>query len=146
MLCSKFSMKMHDMHKKCDLNEKERVKETYSSLKTKTLEEFEEEKNKNDLDSIRWEKTVRGVFEKVWKVWRTLEKLLFKTLTNRFSISRKLASINQASIEHQSSQADSNQSFYRIFDRSSNRFNRSKIWKNENFEMQSNFMQKLLKA
>ena len=41
------------MHEKCDLNEKERVKETYSSLKTKTLEKFEEENNKNDLDSIR---------------------------------------------------------------------------------------------
>ena len=53
MLCLKFSMKMHDMHEKCDLNEKERVKETYSSLKTKTLEKFEEENNKNDLDWIR---------------------------------------------------------------------------------------------
>ena len=58
----KFSMKMHD---KCDFNEKERVKETYSSLKTKTLEKFEEENDKNALDWIGREKTVRGVFEKV---------------------------------------------------------------------------------
>ena len=65
MLCSKFSMKMHE---KCDLNEKERVKETYSSLKTKTLEKFEEENDKNALDWIGREKTVRGVFEKVSKV------------------------------------------------------------------------------
>ena len=46
MLCSKFSMKMHE---KCDLNEKERVKETYSSLKTKTLEKFVEENDKKWL-------------------------------------------------------------------------------------------------
>ena len=34
------------MHEKCDFNEKERVKETYISLKTKTLERFVEEKTK----------------------------------------------------------------------------------------------------
>ena len=119
-------------------------------MKTKTLEK---ENDKNALDWISREKTVRGVFEKVWKVWRTHKKLLFKTLTDWFSIGRKLDSIdrklnliNQASIEHQSSQADSNQSFYRIFDRLSNRFDRPKIWKNETFEKQSNFMQKLLKS
>ena len=53
------------MHEKCDFNEKERVKETYSSLKTKTFEKFEEENDKNALDWIDQEKTVRGVFEKV---------------------------------------------------------------------------------
>ena len=45
----KFSMKMHE---KCDLNEKERVKETFSSQKTKTLERFEVENDKNGLDWI----------------------------------------------------------------------------------------------
>ena len=35
------------MHEKCDFNEKERVKETYISLKTKTLERFVEENDKN---------------------------------------------------------------------------------------------------
>ena len=43
MVGSKFSMKMHE---KCDFNEKKRVKETYISLKTKTLERFVEEKTK----------------------------------------------------------------------------------------------------
>ena len=50
------------------------------------------------------------------------------------------------SIECQLSQAYSNQKFYRNFDRSRDRFNRSKIWKNQFFEKQSNLMQKLLKA
>ena len=61
-------------------------------------------KNCFRLDQSR--KIERGVFEKVWKVWRTSEKLLFKTLTDWFligwklaSIGRKLNSINQASIE-----------------------------------------------
>ena len=40
------------MHEKCDFNEKERVKEYYSSLKTKILEKFEEENDKNALDWI----------------------------------------------------------------------------------------------
>ena len=55
MLCSKFPMKMHE---KCDFNEKERVKETYSSQKTKTLERFEaeNEKKKIALDWIGREK------------------------------------------------------------------------------------------
>ena len=57
-----------------------------------------------------------------------------------------LVSIDRASIEYQSSQADSNQKFYRIFDRSRNRFDRSKIWKTWIFEKQSILMQKLLKA
>ena len=44
MVGSKFSMKMHE---KCDFNEKERVKETYISLKTKTLKRFVEENDKS---------------------------------------------------------------------------------------------------
>ena len=58
----KFSMKMHG---KCNFNEKERVKETYLSLKTKTLERFEEENDKNCFRLDRWRKIVRGLFEKV---------------------------------------------------------------------------------
>ena len=56
------------------------------------------------------------------------------------------SSIGIQSIEYQSSQADSNQNFYHNFDRSRDRFDWSKIWKNQIFEKQSNFMQKLLKA
>ena len=53
------------MHEKCDFNEKERVKETYLSLKTKSLERFEEENDKNCFRLDRWRKIVRGLFEKV---------------------------------------------------------------------------------
>ena len=50
MLCSKFPMKMHE---KCDFNgkkKKKKVKETYLSLMTKTLERFVEENDKIGLD------------------------------------------------------------------------------------------------
>ena len=52
------------MHEKCELNEKERVKVTCISLKTKTLEKFVEENDKNDLDWIGRGRIVRRVFEK----------------------------------------------------------------------------------
>ena len=55
------------------------------------------------------------------------------------SIDRKIDSIDQALIEHQSSQADSNQIFKHNFDRSKNTFGRSKIWKFEIFEKQRKF-------
>ena len=58
---SKFSMKMHE---KCYFNEKEGVKETYLSLKTKTLERFEAENDKNGLDWIGRGRIVKRVFEK----------------------------------------------------------------------------------
>ena len=61
MLGSKFSTKMHES---CDLIEKERVKETYQCLRTKTLERFVEENNKKCLDWIGRRKVVRRVFEK----------------------------------------------------------------------------------
>ena len=58
------------------------------------------------------------------------EKNLVEYLkTENFSVS-----IDRASIEYQSSQADSNQNFYRNFDRLRDRFDRLKIWKNQNFE------------
>ena len=53
------------MHEKCDFNEKERVKETYISLKTKTLKRFVEENDKNCFRLDWSRKIVRGVFEKV---------------------------------------------------------------------------------
>ena len=58
------------------------------------------------------------------------EKNLVEYLkTENFSVS-----IDRASIEYQSSQVDSNQNFYRNFDRLRDRFDRLKIWKNQNFE------------
>ena len=62
-----------------------------------------------------------------------MKKNLVKYLkTENFSVS-----IGRASIEHRSSKAESNQNFYRNFDQSSNRFDRSKIWKNQFFEKQA---------
>ena len=77
----------------------------------------------------------------------------FKKLSMRFSIDQKLDSIDRKlhlidldAIEQRSKRSGSNQNFNRIFDRSSNSFDRSKIWKTQFFEKQSNFMQKLLKV
>ena len=71
----------------------------------------------------------------------------FKKLSEEFSIDQKtgltdqkLHSIDPASIEHRSSQADSNQIFNRNFDRSSNRFDQSQIWKFKIFEKQNILM------
>ena len=65
-----------------------------------------------------------------------MRKASLKRISEQFLISRKLElidrkthSIDPASIEQQSSQADCNQGFYRIFDWSRDRFNQSKIWK-----------------
>ena len=57
------------------------------------------------------------------------KKLVEYLKTENFSVS-----IDRASIEYQSSQADSNQNFNRNFDRLRDRFDRLKIWKNQNFE------------
>ena len=62
------------------------------------------------------------------------------------SINRKLHSIDPEAIERRSKRLGSNQNFNLIFDRLSNRFDRSKIWKTQYFEKDSNFMQKLLKT
>ena len=70
---------------------------------------------------------------------------IFDRSKNRFD-RPKIHSNDPTAIEHRSNQADSKQNFNRNFDRSRSRFNRSKIWKNQIFEKQSNFMQKLLKA
>ena len=45
----KFSIKMRET---CDYNEKERVKKTYSSQKTKTLKDLRQETTKIGLDWI----------------------------------------------------------------------------------------------
>ena len=88
-------------------------------------------------------------FEIIKNMWKAY---VFKKLSERFSIGQKIGSINQkshsinpASIEERSSKADSNQIFNRNFNRSSYKFDQSKIWKNQIFEKQSILMQKLLK-
>ena len=52
------------MHEKCDFNENERVKVTYISLKTKTLEKFVEENDKNGFRLDWTRKNSERVFEK----------------------------------------------------------------------------------
>ena len=61
------------------------------------------------------------------------------------SVDQKIVLIDPTSIEHRSSQVDSNLKFYRIFNQSSNSFDWLKIWKTQIFEKQSNLIQKLLK-
>ena len=62
-----------------------------------------------------------------------------KNLVEYLKTENFLVSIDRASIEYQSSQADSNQIFKHNFDRSKNTFGRSKIWKFEIFEKQRKF-------
>ena len=87
------------------------------------------------------------------KVYEHVRNSVFKKLPVQFSTDRKLDSIgrkcfdwsntNWAPIE---TDKDSQQIFYRNFNRSKNRFNRSKFWKNQFFEKHNIIMQKLLKA
>ena len=88
--------------------------------------------------------------KKVKSTWR---ENLFKKITvwiligqKLNLIDRKIVSINLALIEHRSNQTNSNLNFYLIFDRSSNKFDRSKIWKTQIFEKLRNLIQKLLEA
>ena len=60
-----FSMKMHET---CDFNEKERVKETYSSQKTKTLKDLRQKMTKIGLDWIYKGRIEKRVFEKFRKL------------------------------------------------------------------------------
>ena len=98
----------------------------------------------------RKEREVFENFERVLNTWKAndLKKTLYAIFDwskNRFDQS-KIPSIDPAAIEHWSNQADSKQNFNRNFDQSRNEINWSKIWKNQIFQKQSNFMQKLLKA
>ena len=131
------------------------VEKSYWHKKTKIFKKIWKENDKN-WTWIRIghrERERNKSFLKSLKKWRTREKSCFKKLFDWFLISRKLDSIDRkshsidpASIKKRSSQATLNQGFYRIFDRSRDRFDRSKIWKKHFFEKQSMLMQKLLKA
>ena len=105
---------------------------------------------KKILDWIGQGENSEKGFEKVKSMRR---ENLFLKITVSISIGwkldlidRKTVSADLALIEHRLSQADSNLKFYRIFDRSSNKFDRSKIWKTQIFEKLRNLIQKLLEA
>ena len=126
ILSSKILSKMHE---KCDFNEKEMVFRSYLSLEDKNPWRFEEENEK--IFRLDWsrresEEKYKKLFEIVKNTW---EEAFYKTQLYNFDWSKIKFSINQESIEHQSSQADCNQSFYRICDWSRDSFDRSKIWK-----------------
>jgi len=127
------------------------------SLKCMKNEIKPKKKGQNSLSGSRWSKPLRKIKGKrqknlslnldrskrerkaFWNFWNSEEHVrisCFKKLSNRFlidqkinSIDRKLHSIDPAAIEHRLSQADSNQIFNRNFDRSSNKFDRSKSGK-----------------
>ena len=82
------------------------------------------------LDRSKWE---RKSFEKVWIVIEHVKTQGFKKLYVIFDWS-KMPSIDPTTIEHQSKWANSNEIFNHNFDRSSNKFDQSKIWKNQIFE------------
>ena len=120
-------------------------------------------KSKKGLTGARWQRPWERLREKrqkngcrIWTSRRERERAFWKVLNSEKHvethekkkklskqflidrktslINRKLHSIDQVSIEHRSSQADSNQNFNHNFDRLSNKFDQSKIWKNQIFE------------
>ena len=118
-------------------------------MRTKTLERFVEENDKNCFRLDWSRKIVREVFEKVWIVWRTRERTLFKTFTDRILIGRNLASIDQklnsinwAPIELSRFKPK----FLSQFRLVEQQIRSIENLENLNFWKQSNFMQKLLKA
>ena len=72
------------MHENCDFNEKEGVFRSQLHLRTKTLEKFEEENNKNGLDWINQRRKVRKLLKKFEKCEEHVRKASFKTLLAEF--------------------------------------------------------------
>ena len=125
---------------------------SYRHKKTKTLRKIWKKMTKNHLDQTSRREREKSIFKKFESSEEHVRKTYFKKISDQFLIGQKLDSIDRkshsiypTSIEQRSSQADSNQIFYRNFDRSSNMFDRSKIWKNKCFEKQSSLIQKLPK-
>ena len=77
----KFSIKMLE---NCDFNEKERVFKSYLQLRTKTIEKFVEENDKNGLDWINQRRKVRKLLKKFEKCEEHVRKASFKTLLAEF--------------------------------------------------------------
>ena len=84
----KFSIKMRET---CDYNEKERVKKTYSSQKTKTLKDLRQETTKIGLDWICQGRIEKRVFEKYKEHVRKL--FLKHSLTDFRSVENQFQSI-----------------------------------------------------
>ena len=82
----KFSIKMLE---NCDFNEKERVFKSYLQLRTKTIEKFVEENDKNGLDWIGQRRIVKKCL-KILKIYKEhVRKDFLKTPSDQISIARK---------------------------------------------------------
>ena len=131
-------------------------KEGYKSLTglrgQKPCKRFEGKRQKFAL-------TLRPIEERQNSVWKVLKKWwtrethsFLKTLYVIFDWSKirfnrsKMPLIDPTAIEHLSKHTKLNQIFNRNFNQLRNKFDRSKFWKNQFFEKQGNFMQKLLRA
>ena len=115
----------------------------------KNLEENSRESDKKIGLNLDRSKRERKCLWKVLNSEEHMKNLSFKNSLNDFwLIEKQVWSIENylRLIQHQSSQADSNQILNRNFNWLSNRFDWSKIWKNQIFEKQSILMQKLLKT
>ena len=150
---SKFSQKAWFNAWKHKINEKEGAKESYRPCRRKTLQKFWRKTTKILLGAFDRSNRERKSLKNFEKVYEHVRNSVFKKLPVQFSTDRKLDSIdrkcfdwsntNRAPIE---TDKDSQQIFYRNFNQSKNRFNRSKFWKNQFFEKHNIIMQKLLKA
>ena len=136
------------------VNGKKRGKRVLPVYEDKNIAKESEENDKKLIGSLNRSKREREKsFWKSLKVTKHVKIQGFKKPFMRFSIDWKLYSIDQKlhsidpeAVEQRSKQSGSNQNFNCIFDQSKNSFDRSKIWKTQFFEKQSNFLQKLLKA
>ena len=144
---------MHDKNAwNLKINEKGRVIWSYWPWERKTLQKDQRKTTKNWLDALTDRIEREKVLKSLKSVWTCeKERFLKNSLYNFRLIENKVRSIENAStnptpIKHRSKQIEADQNFNRNFDRSRNRFDQSKLWKKPNFEIQSNFMQKLLKA
>ena len=138
---------MHDEWKQM---KKEGNKGLTSVWRQKPLKKNGGKQQKIDLTPWPIEEREKGVSEKVLNSEEHVRNKGFKKLSIRFSIDRKLDSIDRKShsidlalIKQWSSLENSNQVFYRNFDRLSNRFDRSKnleksiFWKTKHFNAET---------
>ena len=117
----------------------------------KVLKKFEGKWQKQWFKALTDRREREKCFEKVWKWLNTWKlKVLKNSLWDFRLIENYIRSIENSFDWFKSNRAAIEtvkfKKFNRIFDRSRNKFDRSKIWKTQFFEKQSNFMQKLLKA
>ena len=109
------------------------------ALEDKNLAKESEENDKNLLWPLDRSKRERIMFQKFWKCDEHVKLKVFKkkkkTLSVIFDWSKirfdrlKMPLIDPIAIDHRSKHTEPNQIFNRNFDRSRNRFDRSKFWK-----------------